>query len=236
MKTKLVIFDLDGTLLDTINDLALSVNHVLQKQGYPTHSVEQYKYFVGNGVEKLIERALPADRCTEELVSWVQEAYFAYYADHGQDHTKPYQGIMELLGELSKRDIALAVASNKHHSATVDLIEHYFGKNTFCAILGKRKECQPKPDPTIVYDIVKMCGVTNDDVLYVGDSGTDMLTAANASVCSVGVTWGFRTRDELEQHGANHIIDSPMELLDLTDAGGEITTPHLRQTAPHAAG
>lgn len=217
MNPKLVIFDLDGTLLDTIDDLALSVNHVLQKRGYPTHSTEQYKYFVGNGVKRLIERALPAQICTEELVASVQEDYFIYYADHGQDNTKPYPGILKLLKELKKRDIALAVASNKHHRATVELIEHYFGIDTFCTIFGKREGCYPKPDPTIVHDIIKECGVAKEYVLYVGDSSTDMLTAANASVCSVGVTWGFRMREELEEHGANHIIDSPLELLDLIE-------------------
>lgn len=216
MKPKLVIFDLDGTLLDTIDDLALSVNHVLQERGFPTHSTEQYKYFVGNGVKKLIERALPAEFCTEEIVASIQKDYFAYYADHGRDNTKPYPGITELLKELSKRGITIAVASNKHHSATVELVEHYFGRNTFCAIFGKRDGFNPKPDPTIVYDIIKECGITTNEVLYVGDSSTDMLTATNASVCSVGVTWGFRTRDELRQHGANHIIDSPLELLKLT--------------------
>lgn len=215
MNTKLVIFDLDGTLLDTIDDLALSVNHVLQERGFSTYNTEQYKYFVGNGVKRLIERALPAELCTDELVASVQEDYFAYYADHGRDNTKPYPGITELLKELSKLGITLAVASNKHHSATVELVEYYFGTETFCTILGKREGFSPKPDPTIVHEIIKECGVETDEVLYVGDSSTDMLTATNASVCSVGVTWGFRTRDELEQNGANYIIDSPLELLDL---------------------
>lgn len=213
MKTKLVIFDLDGTLLDTIDDLALCVNHVLQERGYPTHSTEQYKYFVGNGVRKLIERALPAELCTAELVASVQEDFFNYYADHGRDNTKPYSDIAELLAELSGRGITLAVASNKHHSATVELIEHYFGRDTFHTIFGKREGRRTKPDPTIVHDIIAECGVAADKVLYVGDSSTDMLTAANASVCSAGVTWGFRSREELEEHGANYIINSPLELL-----------------------
>lgn len=212
-KTKLVIFDLDGTLLDTIEDLAVSINYVLEKSGYPTHSVEEYKYFVGNGVIKLIERALPEEFCTTELIARFQADYISHYAEHGRDNTAPYHGIPELLDELKGRGVTLAVASNKHHPATVELIEHYFGTETFAVIYGKRDLVEPKPDPTIVLDIMRQCGVTPAEVLYVGDSSTDMQTARNASVRAVGVTWGFRTQRELEEHGATYIIDSPMELL-----------------------
>lgn len=215
MNVKLVIFDLDGTLLNTIDDLALSVNHVLKKRGYPTHSIEQYKYFVGNGVTKLIERAIPKELSTPELVRSIQDEYVEYYAQHGKENTTPYQGIEELITKLTDSGIDIAVASNKHHSATIEIIEYYFGKNTFCIIFGKREGYHPKPDPQIIYDILKECGVTKDEVLYVGDSNTDMTTATNASVQSVGVTWGFRTREELQQSNATHIIDSPIELLNI---------------------
>lgn len=217
INTKLVIFDLDGTLLNTIDDLAQSVNSVLQKYDYPTHSVEKYKSFVGNGVNKLIERAVSKELCTKELVERLQADFMEYYAQHGKDNTKPYHGIMELLNELRSHGVTLAVASNKHHTATIELINHYFGSTIFSVVYGKREGTSPKPDPTIVFDIIEKCGVTAAEVFYVGDSSTDMQTAHNASVCSVGVTWGFRTRQELVEHGAKHIINSPIELLNLIE-------------------
>lgn len=217
MNIKLVIFDLDGTLLNTIEDLTSSVNYVLKKHEYPTHSVEQYKYFVGDGITKLIERAVPKELCTAELVAKLQSDFVEYYAIHGKDNTKLYDGIMELLSELKNRNVMLAVASNKHHPATIDIINHYFSDDTFSLVYGKREGVDPKPDPTIVHDIIRQSGVVARQVLYVGDSSTDMQTAQNALVCPVGVTWGFRTRQELDSHGARYIIDSPMELLSLID-------------------
>lgn len=217
MDAKLVIFDLDGTLLNTIQDLANSINYVLEKHNYPTHSVEKYKYFVGNGVKKLIERALPQESQGAEIVNKLQEDYVAHYALHDKDTTVPYNGIVELLNELKSRGKILAVASNKHHQATVELTQHYFGADTFSVVYGKRDGVEAKPDPRIVFDIIGQCGVSAAQVLYIGDSNTDMMTAQNASVCSVGVTWGFRTREELQTHNANYIIESPMELIELID-------------------
>lgn len=218
MDIKLVIFDLDGTLLNTIEDLAISVNHVLEKYGYPKHNVEQYKYFVGNGITSLIERAVPKEVCTKELVAQLQADYVVHYAEHGKDNTAPYSGIVELIAELKDRGKILTVASNKHHMATEELVNHYFGSDTFSVVYGKRDGVAAKPDPRIVFDIIEQCGVSAHEVLYIGDSSTDMQTAQNASVRSVGVTWGFRSREELETNGANHIIDSPMELIGLIDS------------------
>lgn len=215
MSIKLVIFDLDGTLLNTIDDLAHSVNYVLQKHGYATHSVEQYKLFVGNGITKLIARAIPKELASAKLIAKLQADFVAYYAKHSRDKTALYGGIEELLGELKASGITLAVASNKHHTATVELINHYFGSDTFSVVYGKREGVYPKPDPTIIYDIIKQCDVSASEVVYVGDSSVDMETANNASICSVGVTWGFRSQEELEAHGAQYIIDSPKELLSL---------------------
>lgn len=215
MSTKLAIFDLDGTLLNTIEDLAHSANYALQKYKYPTHNIEQYKYFVGNGITKLIERALPANICTPELVGRLQIDFMEHYAIHSRDNTKPYNGITELLFKLKELGITLAVASNKHHSATVELIAHYFGNDIFSVVYGKREGVCPKPNPAIVLDIIEICGVSAPEVLYIGDSCTDMQTAKNAMVRSVGVTWGFRPRKELEENGANHIVNSPMELISL---------------------
>lgn len=214
MKIKLVIFDLDGTLLNTVEDLANSVNYLLQKYGYPTHTIDQYKYFVGNGITKLIERALPIEAKTDEIVAKFQAEFVIYYSQHSKDNTAPYDGVIELLKELKNKGLILAVASNKHHPATVELIEYYF-KDTFAIVYGKREGVQPKPDPTIVFDIVKQCGFSTDEILYVGDTSTDMLTAKNASVRSVGVTWGFRPQQELEENGATYIINAPSQLLDL---------------------
>lgn len=215
MSTKLIIFDLDGTLLNTIDDLAQSVNHVLQRYEYPTHSVDQYKYFVGNGITKLIERAVPKEESTVELVTKLQKDFVEYYSNHSMDNTKPYDGIVDLLSELGKRGVMLAVASNKHHIATLELINRYFGLDIFSVVYGKRDGVCPKPNPRVVLDIIEQCRVSVSEVLYVGDSSTDMQTAQNASVCSVGVTWGFRTRHELEVNGAKYIINTPMELLNL---------------------
>lgn len=217
IKTKLVIFDLDGTLLNTIDDLAQSVNFVLKKYNYPIHGVEQYKHFVGNGITKLIERAIPENQRTTEFISKLQADFVEYYALHGKDYTKPYDGIVELLDNLKGRGITLSVASNKHHQATMELIEHYFGCDRFSLVYGKREGIRPKPDPTIVFDIVRECGASIAEVIYVGDSDTDMQTAQNASVLSVGVAWGFRTQQELMEHGAKYIITSPKELLGLID-------------------
>lgn len=215
IKIKLVIFDLDGTLLNTIDDLAQSVNFVLEKYNYPTHGVEQYKHFVGDGITKLIERAMPESQRTAEFISKLQADFVEYYAQHNKDYTKPYDGIVELLDKLKDRGITLSVASNKHHQATVALIDHYFGCDRFSVVYGKREGIRPKPDPTIVFDIVRKCGVSIAEVIYVGDSDTDMQTAQNASVLSVGAAWGFRTQKELEEHGAKYVIDTPKELLDL---------------------
>ena len=213
--TKLIIFDLDGTLLDTIDDLATSVNHALRKNGYPEHELSEYPFFVGNGISKLIERAMPEKVRTDENVLRLRQDFVAYYTQHNTDLTAPYPGIAELVAELSRRGIGMAVASNKYQEATLKLATHYFGAGTFRVVLGQREGIATKPDPAIVSDILAETGTTREETLYVGDSGVDMRTAANAGLRSVGVTWGFRPRTELEENGAVHIIDSPEQLLDL---------------------
>lgn len=211
--TKLVIFDLDGTLLNSLQDLAASTNYALRRHGYPTHELPAYRYFVGNGINKLLERALPESERTEENMLKIREDFVAYYAEHKADFTAPYDGICELLRELKRREMLLAVASNKYHSATVALIPEYFGEGLFDFVYGQRDGVPIKPDPTIVFDIMKEAGVTQDEVLYVGDSGVDMQTAVNSGVASVGVTWGFRDREELLKNGASCIADQPWEIV-----------------------
>lgn len=217
MKTKLIIFDLDGTLLDTINDLATSVNHALTLNAYPVHEREAYRYFVGNGITKLIERALPETARNEATIMQVRRDFVTHYSQHNTDLTKPYPGIESLIDTLKREQIRLAVASNKYQVATVKLIDHYFPKNTFSVVLGQREGIDPKPDPTIVFDILTETGYTAEDTLYIGDSKVDMQTATRSGLRSVGVTWGFRPRAELEEHGATYIIDSPEQLLLLSD-------------------
>lgn len=210
---KLVIFDLDGTLLNTIADLAHSTNYALSKLGYPTHKAEQYPFMVGNGINKLFERALPEGEKTEENVLRVRQEFIPYYDMHNADDSRPYPGIPELLSHLQAADIQIAVASNKYQAATRKLIAHYFPEIHFTAVFGQREGIKVKPDPTIVFDILQLAGVAKEDVLYIGDSGVDMQTAANAGVAACGVTWGFRPRTELEEFQPEYIVDSAEEII-----------------------
>ena len=210
---KLVIFDLDGTLLDTIADLAESTNHALKQLGYPTHDVETIRTFVGNGINKLLERALPAHEQTEENVMRMRSYFVPYYDAHNADLSSPYPGIVSLLEDLQAKGIMLAVASNKYQEATVKLVKHYFPMIDFVEILGQREGVNVKPDPSIVFDILKKANVSPEETLYVGDSGVDMQTAINAGVDAIGVTWGFRPRAELESFQPMGLIDKAEELL-----------------------
>lgn len=210
---KLIIFDLDGTLINSLDDLARSANHVLRGRGYPEHELSAYRRFVGNGITKLMERALPPNDRSPENVESVRDEFVAYYSLHKAESTAPYEGIIPLLQALKAKGVLLAVASNKFHVATVELVSHYFGKDFFDFVYGQRDGVAPKPDPTVVFDILRDAGVEKSETLYVGDSGVDMRTASNAGVCSVGVTWGFRDRAELLETGACHIVDHPIAIL-----------------------
>lgn len=212
---KLIIFDLDGTLLNTIADLAQSTNYALQKLGFPTHETDSYRFMVGNGINKLFERALPEGEKSPENVLRVRAEFLPYYNIHNADLSTPYPGIPELLLALHQRGIQMAVASNKYQAATERLIPHYFPQIPFAAIFGQREGIPVKPDPTIVHDILQINGTAPEEVLYVGDSGVDMQTALQAGVTACGVTWGFRPRTELEAFHPQYIIDSPEEILHL---------------------
>jgi phosphoglycolate phosphatase len=210
---KLVIFDLDGTLLDTIADLAESANHALKQLGYPTRDVETIRTFVGNGVNKLLFRALPDEEKTEENMMRMRTHFVPYYDAHNADLSAPYPGIVALLEELQAKGLRMAVASNKYQEATVKLVKHYFPMIDFVEVLGQREGINVKPDPTIVFDILQKAGVSKEETLYVGDSGVDMQTAINAGVDAIGVTWGFRPRTELEDFQPMGLIDQAEELL-----------------------
>lgn len=212
-----VIFDLDGTLLKTIDDLAAATNHALRTLGFPTHGLWVYPDMVGNGVAKLIERALPDDARTDKNINDALAAFKEYYNDHCCEATVPYPGIPELLKELSDKWVSLAVTSNKYQHAVSKIIEHYFPDINFKAVLGNVDGMPRKPDPSIVFKALSLCPTPKADVLYVGDSGVDMETARRACVESVGVSWGFRPILELKEAYADHIISTPSQILDLLD-------------------
>ena len=212
MPKRLAIFDLDGTLLNTIADLATATNQALEACGFPTHPIEAYPFFVGNGINKLFERALPAEARTEENVLRIRAHFLPYYDEHNADLSRPYPGIPQLLENLQAAGIQMAVASNKYHRATEKLIRHYFPTIRFSAILGQREGVPIKPHPQIVEDILALVPVSKEEVIYIGDSGVDMQTALNAGVESIGVTWGFRPREELLQYSPTHLADTAKEI------------------------
>lgn len=215
MKTQLVIFDLDGTLLNTIGDLAVACNAVLALRGLPEHTYAEYCHFVGNGIMRLVERALPEELRTAETVAAVRADFVKYYTEHIDIHTEPYAGIPELIAELVHRGVSLAVASNKFQAGTEKLIRLFFSGVEFAAVFGQRPDVPLKPSPAVVEEILALTGVAKEHVLYVGDSGVDIETAAAAGVRGAGVTWGFRDRAELVAAGARHLVDRPDELLGL---------------------
>ncbi|MDE7459649.1 MAG: HAD family hydrolase [Paramuribaculum sp.] len=214
---QLVIFDLDGTLLNTITDLADATNHALESFGFPTHPREIYPMLVGNGITRLIERALPEEHRDNSTIAKIRTAFMEYYSAHLTDFTVPYPGIPELLDELTSRGVKVAVASNKYQEAVATLITHFFPRIPWVAVEGQKEGVPTKPDPSIVFQILYQHPTPKSEVLYVGDSGVDMETARRACVDSVGVAWGFRPKTELEETHADHIITSPSELIPLLD-------------------
>lgn len=197
MKKKLVIFDLDGTLLDSIADLAQATNQALRQLGFPVHEEKSYYRFVGSGINKLFERALPLQERTAENVAKVRALFVPYYDAHNADLTRPYDGIVPLLEHLQNSGFLLAIASNKYQSATEKLVRHYFPQIHFSAVLGQREGLPVKPDPLFVKEILTLTQTSAQETLYVGDSDVDMMTARNAEVEACAVTWGFRSREEL---------------------------------------
>ena len=212
---KLVIFDLDGTLIDTIADLAQSTNYALRTLGFPTHEESTYKFKVGNGINKLFERALPEGAKTEENVLRVRKEFIPYYNVHNIDLSRPYPGMEALVAFLQQQGILMAVASNKYQEATSKIIRFCFPDTPFIAILGQREGCPIKPDPAIAEEIIHIAEVKKEEVLYVGDSGVDMQTGRNAGVDTCGVTWGFRPRTELEQFAPQYIVDTAEQLKEI---------------------
>jgi len=214
MSKKLIIFDLDGTLLNTIGDLAACCNHMLRQRGLEEHSYEEYCHFVGNGVTRLVERALPELLRTTDYIAAARKDFVEYYYDNIDNYTVAYDGVHELLQRCVDAGATLAVASNKFHSGTNRLIEKFFGDIEFAAIYGNRDGFPLKPDRAIIDLIMEQCDATADNTYMVGDSGIDIQTARAAGVHSIGVSWGFRDRQELVESGAEYIADNTEELFD----------------------
>lgn len=208
---KAIIFDLDGTLLNTLDDIANACNYALKECNLKTYEVNKYKKFVGDGKYKLIERIISKEDYTEELFNKVLKLYDDYYEAHMVDLTKPYEGIVELLDKLKRLDIKVAVVSNKHHELTTEMVKKYF-RNKVDLVFGQRPNVEAKPNPETVFEVMREFGVEKNECVYIGDSNVDMLTAKNAGLKSIGVSWGFRGRKELEEFGADLVVDSAEEL------------------------
>lgn len=206
------LFDLDGTLTDTLQDIADAMNRALTQHGLPTWTTEEYKYLVGDGVKILAQRAV---RQRQDLADAVRQTYQAWYGSHNQVTTRPYAGIADMLAALKARGIRLAVLSNKPHADTIHVVAHYFPDVTFDQVRGQQEGVPVKPDPTGALAIAQAMGIAPNNFVYLGDTSVDMRCACNAGMHPVGVLWGFRQEDELRESGAEAVIRHPMELMDL---------------------
>ena len=213
MANRLAIFDLDGTLLDTIGDLSEACNYMLGLRGLGLHTREEYARMVGNGILNLVKRALPEELRTDDYVMAAREDFLAYYTANIDRYTVPYEGIREVLHTLQERGWQMAVASNKFDEGTKTLVKNIFPEVNFGAVYGNREGFPLKPDKALLDIIIKECGASVETTVMVGDSGVDMQTAKNAGVRSIGCSWGFRPRTELEEQGADVIVNKPLELL-----------------------
>ena len=211
---KAVIFDLDGTLADTLEDLCDSTNYALEKHGFPKRELSEFNMFIGDGVPKLIERAIPKEVFTEEAKQTVYGEFMAYYRNHFLDKTKLYDNIAECVSLLNDKGLKLAVVSNKIDEMTQKIVDHLFC-GEFSAVSGKRTGYPLKPDPTSTLEVMKKLGVKPSECAFVGDSGMDMKTAKNAGCVAVGVLWGFRGKEELIENGADYLIEKPQEIAPL---------------------
>ena len=213
MKYDIVIFDLDGTLLNTIGDLAASVDYVMRSRNLPEHTDAEYRQMVGGGIKRLVERALPAELAANE--TYVDECvtqFRRYYVDNIDRHTVPYEGMCELLRDLQREGVKLAVASNKFQHGTDRLVSKFFGNIDFVAVEGNREGAPLKPDPQIVTGILSRTGIAKERAVMIGDSGIDIRTAQAAGIDAIGVAWGFRFAEELYEAGAERVVSQVEEL------------------------
>lgn len=215
MKNRLAIFDLDGTLLDTIGDLAEACNYMLSLRELGSHTREEYAKMVGNGILNLVKRALPEELRTDEYVMAARADFLDFYTANIDRHTRPYEGIYEVLRTLQEEGWSLAVASNKFDEGTQKLVRTIFPDIHFSAIYGNKEGFPLKPDAALLDLIMKECDADVATTWMIGDSGVDIQTAKNAGVRSIGCSWGFRPRTELEEFGADYIVDAPSEILQI---------------------
>ena len=213
MSYKAVIFDLDGTILDTLQDLANSVNHALRTHGYPERTLDEVRGFIGNGIRVLMRRSCPAD-ISEAAQEEALATFRVHYDAHWKDFTGPYGGIRDLLAALKERGIRTAVVSNKIEPAVIVLCDEHF-PGDFEYMVGNRPDLAPKPSPDSVNEVIGKMGLDKQDIVYIGDTEVDIQTADNAGIDCIGVDWGFRDGDYLRDLGAKYIVNTPMEVLDI---------------------
>lgn len=208
---KTYIFDLDGTLLSTLNDLASSTNYALRWAGMPERTIEEVRMFVGNGVKLLMERAIP-EGVNNPKFEETYAKFREHYMEHNLDTTRPYDGVPELLHELKRRGKHLAIVSNKFYAATQDLAKHFF-PDTIEVAIGERENIRKKPAPDTVLEALRQLNVSKEDAVYIGDSDVDIMTAKNCGLPCISVLWGFRDKDFLIEHGGSLFVDKPIEIL-----------------------
>ena len=213
---KAVLFDLDGTLVNSLADLAEGVNRALATENYPTHEVEAFKYFVGDGMPIMIERALPADKKDPDTIARMLKLLKAYYSEHFADFTCAYDGVPELVKELKKRGFIVAVVTNKAQDMAEIVVKKFYG-DTFDLIFGMREGIPGKPDPTMALLAMEELGVKPEECVFIGDSGMDVATGVNSGALHVGELWGYRGEEELRKNGAKYIITRPEEFLDIIE-------------------
>ena len=210
---KACLFDLDGTLIDSLEDLADAVNRMLVESGYPQQPLSVFPKYIGDGAHKLVERALPEEAREEGKIQLALQGYMRHYEDTWDKKSKPYPGMVELLQDLRSRGYQIGVLSNKPHDFTVKCCTHFFASGTFDLVFGQRPHIARKPDPAGALETLHHFGCSPAEAYYLGDSGVDMQLASNAGMYGVGVLWGFRGEEELRENGAKRLIASPEELL-----------------------
>lgn len=224
MKFKGIIFDLDGTLVNSLEDIADSMNHILKSYAFPTHELEAYYRFIGNGIRNLVQETLPKEVSKEEeLILNCFDLMMEKYRNNCTNKTRPYNGIRELLNELVKRGIKIAIFSNKVDELTKKVVRSLFPNWNFEVIVGVSSEVPRKPNPLGILYISKKMGIQPDEIIYLGDTGSDMQAANNAGSYAVGALWGYRTKEELFSNGAKCLINHPLELVPLLDETSQYT-------------
>jgi phosphoglycolate phosphatase len=218
MPYKAVLFDLDGTLLDTLEDIGSATNRVLEEKGFPTHELDAYRNFVGDGSAMLINRALPLEKRTDDVIHGCLKAFLEDYGSNWNVKTRPYKGIPELLDALNDRGLKMAILSNKPHAFTKKCATELLSNWDFEAVIGQRDGTAPKPDPAGALEVARRLNLSPADFLYMGDSGVDMKTAVASGMFPVGVLWGFRTMGELKDSGSLVLINHPLEILSVLDS------------------